>query len=115
IAGSTVTLYKFVALAADGFIDNAAGAQGDVNGICGEGVTIGDTCPMVVPDGGVAKVMAGAAVSVGDDVACDASGRAIAWVDAAGNVCLGTALGAATVAGEIISIQFYAKKVGAGS
>lgn len=115
-AGTAVTIHRFVALAADGLVDHVAGAQGDADGVAGETqATVGGTLPMAVLDGALLKVEAGAAVSVGDLIASDASGRAIVWVDSVGNKCLGRAHGAASGAGEIITIQGSPKKVGGGS
>ena len=116
-AGSAVVAHRFLAIAADGQADHAAVAQGDVDGICGETTTVvGTAIPMIVPDGGVAMVEAGAAISRGALVGCQVTtGKAITWVDAAGNKCMGRAMEAAGADGNIIAIQFLPKKVGAGS
>jgi len=108
IAGSAVTVYRFVAFAAgDSKYDHVGVAQARMDGICGESVsTDGDVFPMVVPDGGIAKVEAGAAVAVGAFVGSDNAGRAITAVSGAGNYRAGLALTAASAAGEIIEIQF---------
>ncbi len=108
IAGSAISPYRFVVLAAgDSKYDHVAGAQGDLDGISAEGgVGDGDVFPMVIPNGAIVKVEAGAAVSVGDTVASDASGRAITAVSGAGNFTGGKALTAAGAAGELIEIQF---------
>lgn len=115
IAGSTVTHYRFVVIAADGQADHAGTAQIAVDGVCGMDATVGVEFPMMVADGGVVKVAAGAAVTRGAAVATDNAGKVIAWVDAAGNVATGRALEAATAADEVIAIQFVHKETGAGS
>lgn len=107
IAGSAITIYRFVVLAADSKYDHVAGAQGRADGISAEGVAAdGDVFPMVVPDGTIVKVEAGAATTLGAYVASDASGRAIDAVSGAGNFRLGRMMKAAGAAGEIIEIQF---------
>lgn len=58
---------------------------------------------MTVQTGGIAKVRAGAAVPVGSPVGADATGRGI--VVAAGNLAVGTAITAATLADQIIEVQ----------
>jgi hypothetical protein len=108
IAGSAISPYRFVVLAAgDSKYDHVAVAQAEMDGISAEGVAAdGDCFPMVVPDGGIAKVEAGAAVSVGDAIGSDNVGRAITAVSGAGNFTAGKALTAATAAGDIIEVQF---------
>lgn len=106
IAGSAITLYRFVALAADGQYDHVAGAQGRADGVaCQAQATAGKAFAMQPLDGRVMKVEAGAAVTRGAQVASDASGRAIAHVTGAGNYILGVAMDAASAAGEIIRVQ----------
>lgn len=115
IAGSAVSIGRFVALAADGQYDHVAVAQGDVDGICGETqATVGNTFPLIPLDGAMAKVEAGAAVAVGDLVASDNVGRAITHVAAVDNVACGRAITAANNAGEFITIQAIHKRVDAG-
>lgn len=115
VAGEDFTgdLYKFVVIDANGRAVVNSSAQGVVDGILDEVVdALGKTTSMVIPDGGYAKVMAGAAVSRGALIASDASGRAITFVDASDNVCMGRAMQAAANAGEIITIQFVHKRTG---
>ena len=59
--------------------------------------------------GGRVKVMAGGAVTVGDDLSSDASGRAVPVVS--GDFTLGTALEAASAAGDIISMIFQPSNI----
>lgn len=112
VAGSAISPYRFVVFASgDSKYDHVAGAQGDLDGISAEGVAAdGDVFPMVIPNGCIAKVEAGAAVSVGATVASDASGRAITAVSGAGNFTGGKALTAAGAAGDIIEIQFLKER-----
>lgn len=115
-AGTAVLIHRFVALASDGMVDHVASAQGDADGVAGESqATVGNPLAMVLLDGGLAKLEAGAAVAVGALIASDASGRAITWVDAVGNKCLGRAHSAAAAAGEVITASVSPKKVGAGT
>jgi hypothetical protein len=105
-AGSAVDVYRFVVQAADGQYDYPS-AQGLINGIAAETIaTVGDALAMVIPNGAIAKIEAGAAVAINAKVASDATGRAITAVSGAGNYRGGIALDAASAAGEIIRIQF---------
>lgn len=107
-AGSSISPYRFVVFStADSKYDHVGTAQTDADGISAEGgMGDGDAFPMVLPDGCIAKVEAGAAISVGATLASDNQGRAITAVSGAGNITLGKALKAAGAAGEIIEIQF---------
>lgn len=108
-AGSAVTEGRFVVLAADGKYDHVSGAQGRASGVAAETVAAeDDVFAMAKADGAIVKVEAGAAVSVGAQVASDTSGRAITHVSAAGNYILGEALEAAGSAGDIIRVQLLA-------
>ena len=109
IAGSAISPYRFVVFASgDSKYDHVAVAQAEMDGISAEG-GVGDTevFPMIVPDGCICQVEAGAAVSVGDVIGSDNQGRAITAVSGAGNYTAGKALTAAGAAGEIIEIQFW--------
>ena len=114
IVGSAITEYRFVTLAADGQYDHSASAQGNVDGISGETVaTVGRDFPLIVADGGLSKIEAGATVAVGDLVATDTVGRAITHVAAVDNVAVGRARTGGAI-GEIISIQFMHMRTDAG-
>lgn len=115
VAGSSVSALRFVVRASDGQYDHAGTAQIPVDGISAEGASLNGEFPVVVPDGAVMKITAGAAITSGALVATNNAGKAIAFVDAAGNVATGRALTAATADGEVISIQFFHAKTGAGS
>jgi len=109
-AGSAVTPYRFVVLAADGQYDHAGSAQGAVDGIAMEDAdAAGKVIPIALQDGCICKVEAGAAIVVGNEISTDASGRAIPVGAANGNLKHGRALEAASAAGEIVSIQFAFK------
>lgn len=113
--GSTSTIYRFGVFAADGQWDDATAAQGNVDGIAGTGsTTVGEAIPVIIPDGCIAKVEAGAVTTAGGLASSDASGRAIDHVAAVDNVAVGRFLEAAGAAGEIIRMQFVHKRVDAG-
>ena len=76
-----------------------AGAGEFVWGAITEGGTSGNSS--TVQTGGIAKVSAGAAVSIGDKVASDASGQGIPWTT---GHWLGYARSAAANADEIIEV-----------
>ena len=105
-AGTAVTIYRFLALAADGQYDHVAAAQARADGVSLETqATVGGTVPMQPMDGSIVKVEAGAAVTAGGLIASDTVGRVIDHVAAADNHALGKALDAAAAAGEIIRVQ----------
>ena len=104
-AGAAVRLYRFVQLQSDGKYDEVGSAQGRADGVAAEATVDGDgdRIAMALMHGRM-KLEAGAAVSVGDVVASDDQGRAIAAVASAGNFTLGVAESAASAAGEIIEV-----------
>jgi hypothetical protein len=109
VAGSAVTIYRFVVrdAAGDGKYDHVSGADERMDGIAAESVpTDEDVFPMVIPNGTIVKVEAGAAVTAGDTVASDNVGRVITASTGVGNYTAGIAQTAAGGAGEIIEIQF---------
>lgn len=107
-AGSAISIYRFVAFASgDSKYDHVGSTDGRMDGISAEGVAAdGDVFPMILPNGAICKVEAGALVAVGATVASDNAGRAITATSGAGNWTAGIALTAAAAAGEIIEIQF---------
>lgn len=101
--------HRFAKFGANGLCgDTGDITAGDaVDGIIAEAVEAGDVFPLIVPDGCIAMVEAGAAVTRGAGVMSDAVGRAI---DAtSGLFIVGVALDAAAAAGDIIRIQFHHK------
>lgn len=104
-AGVALTIFRYVTLQTDGEYDTT-GAGGLIDGIAGETVAVGKQFGMIVPDGGEAKVEAGAAVSVGDLLESDASGKAITASTGLGKGQGGRALSAAAADGDIITVEF---------
>lgn len=107
VAGSAISPYRFVVIAADdGLFDHVASAQTvQPNGVSAEGVASGETFPYAVPNGAVVKVEAGGSITRGAAIASDDEGKAIAHVSGVGNKKCGVALEAADD-GDIISVQF---------
>lgn len=104
-AGAAVSIYRFVQLQSDGKFDQVGTAQARADGVSAEAAAADeDHFAMAVMKPCIMKVEAGAAVSVGDVVASDTSGRAITAVASAGNYKLGVALEEASAAGEVIRI-----------
>lgn len=114
-AGSAITKFRFVNMASDGQYDHVATGQllsiGCPDGISAEAqATVGAAFALVVPDGGIAKVEAGGAITRGALITSDTSGRAVAFTAGTPNRhSCGRAQAAATGAGEVISIQFMHK------
>lgn len=108
IAGSAVSIYRFVALAADGKYDHVGGADARADGIAAETVAADlDVLPVApVCQPAIALVEAGAAISRGDLVASDATGKGkTAAAAGAATYVQGIALEAASADGEIIRVQ----------
>lgn len=107
VAGSAVSLYRFLTLATDGKVDHSGSAQGRVDGISAEAATgDGKVLPMILPTGAIAKVEVGTGgVTLGAIVATDASGKAIARGASNGDLGWGVAMDAGD-AGDIIRIMF---------
>ena len=95
--------YHFVVTASDGQIDPVAAAGGAADGILYDKPDAAGKAASVVIFG-VARVKAGVAIAVGQEVASDASGKAKA--SATGNRVLGRALEASSADGDIIKILF---------
>jgi hypothetical protein len=107
IAGEASVIYTFVSLQADGKYDITGATTERMHGIAAEGgVPDGGALAMVIPNGAIAKVKAGAAVTLGAQVQSDSTGRAIDHVSGVGVVTAGIALDAAAAADDIIRIQF---------
>jgi hypothetical protein len=106
---TTAQVHRFARFGANGRAGDAADVvAGDiVDGIIGEGVAAGDVFPLIVPDGSIAMVEAGAAIAQGANVATNATGQAVTAV--ATDFIMGVALDAAGALGDIIRIQFIHK------
>ena len=106
VAEAAITPYRLVKMgSADGKVITAAAATDMIIGACSEvGPAINERVDVVVV--GVAYVEAGAAVTRGNLITSDASGRAVVPAPAAGvnNRCIGVALESATAAGDIITV-----------
>lgn len=94
-------LYKFCTVGASGVALNTT-AGGRCLGVIytNDADAAGRRVPVAYS--GVAKVTAGAAVAIGDDVQSDNAGLAIEA--AAGDYSMGTALEAATASGDVIAV-----------
>jgi len=100
--------YQFCILDSSGAVESGTTtltAQGAVTGIVGEAVTAGVAVPVVVPDGGIAKIKLGATLAAGALIATAADGRAIAHGATAGDICWGTLIEGGD-ADEIVPFQF---------
>jgi hypothetical protein len=84
-----------------------ASTNDHILGIACEDPAAGPSQPVEVQHLGVAKVLAGAALSLGDLVSCDSTGRVVtaAAAGATDKWLVGLALEAATAAGDLISVQ----------
>jgi len=115
-AGAAVSLYRFLQLQTDGKFDHVGVAQARADGVAAEATVDGDGDQIAMAlMQGIMKVEAGAAVSVGDVIASDASGRGITAVASAGNFKLGVALTAASAAGEIIEVLLHSPSEDGGA
>jgi len=106
-AGTAVTVYRLVSLAADGQYDHT-GAGAEPHGVCAESVsTVGGAFPLAIPNGSVVKVTASAAISVGAKLEAAADGKVVTGANpGAGDYWVGTALTAAGADGDIIEMLF---------
>jgi len=97
--------YRLAVAAGDGLVDQGAGVGTMIVGILTDGVADGSaaTAGVSVAIAGIAKCEAGAAISQGDPLTSDASGRAIA-AGAPGDNLVGRALTSASGAGEIFEV-----------
>lgn len=94
---------RFVTVGAGGVVA-VAGAGVAADGVLRAGVVSGETPPVAF--GGFPYIVAGAALSIGDEVASDANGAAVVPVGASGDIILGKVLEAAA-SGEKARIKFY--------
>lgn len=99
----TLTVAATGTIAAQRFVTKAgaqAGADANTLGVTRVAASSGDKIPVDVL--GTAVVEAGAAVTAGDTIKADSSGRAITWVTSGAKV--GLALEAAGAAGNFIEV-----------
>ncbi len=96
--------YRLATVAGDGKVDEATGTGAMLVGILTDGVADGSsaTAGVSVAITGIAKCEAGAAISPGDALTSDGSGRAINA--APGDNIVGRALTGASGSGEIIEV-----------
>ena len=94
---------RFVTVGAGGTVA-VAGAGVAADGVLRAGVVTGEA--PAVAFGGFPYIVAGEALSIGDDVVSDANGAAIVAVGASGDIILGKVLEAAA-SGEKARIKFY--------
>lgn len=102
-AGAAIAQGRFVKVSTGGKVIQAAAGTDEVVGVALEASAADlDVIPCAKYDGGIVEVEAGAAVTVGADVASDSVGRAVAA--ATGNAIAGWALSGAGAAGEFIKV-----------
>lgn len=73
----------------------------------------GDPCALV--DVGETKVLAGAALTIGQIVMSDANGRAVPWIENGQNVPVGEVRVPANVANDVVTIFMFSNFAGEGS
>lgn len=105
VSSAAISIYRFANINGQNVANNTtAGAFCD--GITNEDIAaseVGREVGIVVPDGAIAKLEAGAAFAVNANLASDTSGRGITAVP--GNAIMAKALEAATAAGDIVEVQ----------
>ena len=104
IAGSAVSIHRFVTVAADGKVDHTGATTVPADGVSGEAAAADLDALNVILPAGIVKVEAGAAVTRGLQVMSDSVGRAIDLVGGASTYIQGRALDAAGAAGEVIRV-----------
>jgi Uncharacterized conserved protein (DUF2190) len=110
-SGMSGSQYKCVLISTSGNV-NLATSGGQVTGILYNKPSSGDPCIVVIA--GVAKAMAGAAITNGAEVCADSGGLVIAAANtsgAGGQQIVGRALTAATAANAIIPVLIGVHKV----
>lgn len=109
LAGSDLRtdLFKVVRITAANTVDLVTDPIQTAIGLVGEAVNIGETVPVVLLSGRI-KVLAGAAISVGELLIADATSRVvgIADIDTLGvnEMAIGVALEDAAAAGDVIEM-----------
>lgn len=109
IAEAAISPYRQVKMgSADGKVTPATAATDMTIGVCNEvGPALGERCDIIVV--GIAWIEAGAAITRGNLVTSDATGRAVTPAPAAGtnNRYVGIALESASAAGDIIPVSIH--------
>jgi predicted RNA-binding protein with EMAP domain len=99
-------IYRFAKQdTADNLSVNIAGDGGDAIGVFTNTASSGEKVPVSLGANYLVPVEAGGSISLGDNIASDASGRAV--TAAGGDVILGKAMSAVSNAGEYIIVLFY--------
>lgn len=83
-------------------------AQGRVDCIIGQAVKVGEVCPVIIPNGGIALVKLGATLAAGALVATAADGRAVAQGASNGDLAWGILLEGGD-ANDVVRCQFVHK------
>ncbi len=101
IAGADLSAFRFGVRSGNTITTNTT-AGGFVDGIINETVLSGQEVGLVVMDGAIRKVEAGAAIAADASVSSAADGQAITATS--GHAIMGKALDAATAEGDIIRV-----------
>jgi hypothetical protein len=105
-AGAAIAQRRLVGVTTAGEIIQSAAETIDSVGVSLEAAAAqGDVIPVAVPDGGKVEIESGAAITAGDALESDATGRAITHGGATARI-IGYALEAAGGAGEFPTVLF---------
>ena len=108
VAGAVVAQRRFVTINSSGLAIQAT-ANDDAVGVSLSAAAVsGDSIPVALMEG-IAEVESGAAVTIGDAIKNDATGRAISMTATVTDVQIGYALEAAGAAGEFITVLLSKK------
>jgi len=113
-AGSAVSVYRFVSLAADGKYDHT-GANVRADGVSAEAAAADTDIFAMAQLQGVMKLESGAAVSVGDLISSDSTGRAVTATATVDFYNMGVARSISAGAGEIIEVLLHSPDRDPGS
>lgn len=103
VAGAVVALNRLVKINSSGRVIQGAAGTDECIGVSLENAAAnGDAIPIALLDGGKMEIESGAAVSAGDEITSDATGRAVAAT--IGQPIAGWAEEAAAGAGEFITV-----------
>jgi hypothetical protein len=104
LAGSAITVYRLVTLAADGAYDHT-GADGAPDGVAAETIASAGTVPIALPTGAIVKMECGGTVTAGGKLEAMADGKVQDYAGGVNSSWVGKAL-TAGVDGQIISVIF---------